>query len=569
MVQESDRNQILELGVQVTETENLKMVADYWRGQLAGASPARFLAKPSATYIPRANESRQHIVQLPQDDRLESKLTLSQCILLAWAIILGAYVESDDVIFGVTITSPEAPVSGIEKRSGTKTVTMPLRVRLSRKVTVQAALQSIQELVMAMVPFEQTELHEIKRLIPEAVMAFDFETLLIIQQPRTTDLGTIQALGDEPPSAQLPFSGFGLAIECALLEDKTGVKVSAHVDTNLLDPAQTDNIIQQFDHMLRHICENPTHQLGNLEKLGPADVTQLKRWNEKIPVSANRTLHDLIQDKCRQEPMAQAVWSSDGEMLFTELDELSSRLARHLQTLGVKQDMILPFYARKSLLSAVIILGILKSGGACVSLDPNQPARRLHHIVSTVKAAFMLFPDYKSDWTPMVDIESIVVTRSWLDSLPGATDLEWNRNPGSAAFVVFTSGSTGTPKGIVLDHNALTSSILAHGPFLRVTNETRMLQFASPAFDLYIYEHMTTLVMGGCICIPSEHQKMNEPVQFTCKSNANATMITPTALKAIAGGEIIPSIKDISLAGEQIAPDIMAWGSSARLFNGK
>lgn len=72
-------------------------------------------------------------------------------------------------------------------------------------------------------------------------------------------------------------------------------------------------------------------------------------------------------------------------------------------------------------------------------------------ILSTVKAAFMLVPDYKSGWAPMVGIESIVVTRSWLDSLPGATDLECNRNPGSAAFVVCTSGSTGTLKGFVID----------------------------------------------------------------------------------------------------------------------
>lgn len=96
-----------------------------------------------------------------------------------------------------------------------------------------------------------------------------------------------------------------------------------------------------------------------------------------------------------------------------------------------------------------------------------------------------------------------------------------------------------------------------------------MLQFASPAFDLYIYEYMTTLIMGGCICVPSKHEKMNEPAQFTCKSNAKAGMITPTALRTIAGSEILPSIKDISLAGEQIVPDIIAWSSSAGIFNGK
>lgn len=556
---QSDRTQML----------NLEKAAGYWRGQLAGVSPTSFLAKPSATYIPQAAESRKHLVQLPQGDRKESEFPLSNCIRLAWAIILGAYVESDDVLFGVTITGRDVPVPGTEKTSDTKTEIIPLRVRLNPKSTVQAALQSIQEQAMAMATFEKTGLQGIKRLVPEAVIVFDIETLLVIREPETPGLGTVQTLGNEPPGAPLAFGGFGLVIECTLLEDRTSLRVSAHVDTNMLDPDQAGNIIQQFGHTLRHICDNPTHQLCNLERLGPADITQLRKWNEKIPMSANRTLNDLIQDRCREQPMAQAVWSSNGEMLFTELDELSSRLARHLQTLGVKEDMILPFYARKSLLSAVVILGILKSGGACVSLDPNQPARRLNHIVSTVKSAFMLVPDCKSDWSPIIDMESILVTRSWLDSLPGATDLEWNRNPGSAAFVVFTSGSTGTPKGIILDHNALASSILAHAPFLRVTQQTRMLQFASPAFDLYIYEHMTTLVMGGCLCVPSEHEKMNQQAQFTCESNANATMITPTALRAIAGNEIIPGIKDITLAGEQIAPDMITWGSSARLFNGK
>lgn len=90
MVQESDRNQILELNAQVPETENLEKVAEYWRRQLAGASPASFLANPSATYIPRATESRKLLVQLSQHDREEPELTLSHCIWLAWAIVLGA-----------------------------------------------------------------------------------------------------------------------------------------------------------------------------------------------------------------------------------------------------------------------------------------------------------------------------------------------------------------------------------------------------------------------------------------------------------------------------------------------
>lgn len=110
-------------------------------------------------------------------------------------------MESDDVVFGVTVTSPDAPATGTEKMTGTTLATMPLRVRLNRKLTVQAALQSIQEQIMTMVPFEQTEIQKIKRLVPDAVMALDFETLLIIQESKTTGLGTVQALGAEPPRA--------------------------------------------------------------------------------------------------------------------------------------------------------------------------------------------------------------------------------------------------------------------------------------------------------------------------------------------------------------------------------
>lgn len=183
--------------------------------------------------------------------------------------------------------------------------------------------------------------------------------------------------------------------------------------------------------------------IGDIDRISPEDIEQLQSWNEKLPKAADCTLHKLVQRQCIIQPTAQAVCSSDGGLTYSELDDLSSRLAQHLRSNGIKQVTVVSLFIRHSFLSAVAILGVIKCGGACISLDAAQPPGRLNQIIHKVKARLALTTSSQSHLTHKIEIQSVMLTRSWLNQLAPTKDFQPSSNTNNAAFLVSTSGSTG------------------------------------------------------------------------------------------------------------------------------
>ena len=65
----------------------------------------------------------------------------------------------------------------------------------------------------------------------------------------------------------------------------------------------------------------------------------------------------------------------------------------------------------------------------------------------------------------------------------------------------FTSGSTGTPKGVVITASSLDYVLKNSIERFNVSNSTKLLAVASPAFDFSIFELLLPLVAGGTVCI--------------------------------------------------------------------
>lgn len=546
--------------------QNNKEASAFWRDQLSGAPPATFPVKRLATYTPWASASRKHLVRLPSSQS-DCDFTLSTSIRLAWALILGEYMQSGDVIFGTTLTGRNAPVTGIEKITGPVIATVPLRIRLNYQDTVNCAMQKIQEQAIAMLPYEQTGLQNIRRLGPDIADICDFQTLVVVQPPVMPSEGAILQKCDKQPDAGFAFGSFGLVLECTISNDRKQVTVNADVDADMLDPEQVEHILRQFGHVLSQLCQHPNRQLTDIVVISPEDVAEVCRWNAKMPSAVDRTLHDLFQDQCRAHPMAPAICTSLEGLSYAELDDLSSRLARLLQRLGIGREMVIPLFVGNSCLSAVAILGVLKSGGTCACLDLGQPKQRLYHILREVDAKIALIVGSESQLLIEAGIDYIPLTRSWLEDLPRPANSEWPRDSTSAAFLIFTSGSTKAPKGIVVEHGALASGVLSFVTFCGLGLGCRMLQFASSVFDAFIHEHLTALLAGGCICVPSEHEKWNAMAEFASKTKPNFAIMTSTALRSIG---TIPSMQLIAIGGEPIDPDVVnLLKSSARLVNGK
>ncbi|THC87964.1 hypothetical protein EYZ11_012591 [Aspergillus tanneri] len=123
--------------------------------------------------------------------------------------------------------------------------------------------------------------------------------------------------------------------------------------------------------------------------------------------------------------------------------------------------------------------------------------------------------------------------------------------PGDPVYAVFTSGSTGKPKGVVIQHSSFCSSALGHGKLFGLSSGSRVFQFSSHAFDVSITDHLTTLIMGGCICVPSENDRQNCPARAANDLGVTFADLTPSVARMLCPSRI-STMKTVVLSGEVV-----------------
>ena len=126
------------------------------------------------------------------------------------------------------------------------------------------------------------------------------------------------------------------------------------------------------------------------------------------------------------------------------------------------------------------------------------------------------------------------------------------------AYILFTSGSTGKPKGVITCDRSLCSSMYAHAKGTGIKRNSRAFQFAAYTFDAMVAEIFTILIHGCCVCVPSEEDRMNNPVSFI-NQMINWVMLTPTFLRLLTP-DLIPTVKTVVMVGEAVRKDhIDTW----------
>ncbi|KAG8416322.1 putative NRPS-like protein biosynthetic cluster [Metarhizium acridum] len=152
--------------------------SEFWRNEFEGLSCGQFPPLPSAHYVPSIDSFLEHTLALRG---LSSDFTISTIVRLAWAAVISSYSSSDEVVFGTTVAGRSAPVPGIENMTGPTIATVPIRVHVDPNMRIKDALEDIRTRGTQMIRFEQAGLQSIRSLSPEAALACQFQSLLVIQ----------------------------------------------------------------------------------------------------------------------------------------------------------------------------------------------------------------------------------------------------------------------------------------------------------------------------------------------------------------------------------------------------
>lgn len=103
---------------------------------------------------------------------------------------------------------------------------------------------------------------------------------------------------------------------------------------------------------------------------------------------------------------------------------------------------------------------------------------------------------------------------------------------------------------------------------MHINSSSRVLQFANLTFDAGVMEVLTTLIVGGVICIPTDTERMNDISGAIKRMNVNWMFSTPS-LASTLDPETLPSLKTLTLGGEAVGPaDILKWKRKICVING-
>lgn len=155
-------------------------------------------------------------------------------------------------------------------------------------------------------------------------------------------------------------------------------------------------------------------------------------------------------------PNAPALTSERQTLTYGELDKLASKVGRRLIRNGARPEQVVGVYLERSVQAIVALLGILKTGAACLPISCDTPKERVEYMLADSRAA-MVIAGSEVTGLPS-EVKVLPVGTGDAEESAGVDAPGWNTTADNIAYVVYTSSATGSPKGVMRTHRAILSS---------------------------------------------------------------------------------------------------------------
>ncbi|HLM43702.1 MAG TPA: condensation domain-containing protein, partial [Myxococcaceae bacterium] len=452
--------------------QELGAAREFWRASLAGfTSPSRVGVDrgPVTGGLPERREKRAHLspeqVAALQELSRRHEVTLSTCLLGAWALLLRHHTGEDDVVFGNTVSGRPATLPGVEETVGMFINTLPVRARVPRGESVGEWLRALQGWLLELRQHDYSPLVEVQRWSEVPIGTPLFETLVVVENLRVgAALGTSAAGLEIRDPRSYELDSFPLAL---IVDPQRGLGLHLFHDERRIDGADAERLLAHFQRLLVGLTESGERPVAELSPLDEAERGRvLREWNATaVERGAGVGLAALFEAQVARTPEAPAVVMGAARLTFRELDARANQVAHRLRRMGVGPDVRVGLCVERSVELVVGLWGILKAGGAYVPLDPGYPPERLRYMLEDSGAGVVV--------TAGGAAEGLVGPGQRLLRLDGEAEalraesespVSGGAGPEHLAYAIYTSGSTGRPKAVMVRQGAVANLVEAlHG----------------------------------------------------------------------------------------------------------
>lgn len=473
---------------------------EFWRTKLAAAPPACLRPRSIRKNLNATGIVRRILVIAPQITAGLRQLAKSaqaplKSVLLALHLrVMSQLTGRREVMTGL-ITNGRLEQPDGDRVVGLFLNTVPLQIKLgseSWRELARLTFQAEQELW----PFRRYPLAEMRSLLGTTPFdtAFNYVNFHVYNQLRGQD--ELRITGWKNPS---DLTYFPL---CAYFtEDPVGSRLLFYLDYDrtLFESSEIERIINYYEKAFALAATEPEAIAVNQDLRSEAELAAEHEWNQaaKNDKQPTRTTLQLFEAWAARKPESTAVVSGAKILSYAEINASANRLARCLRELGVTNNVPVGVRVDRTPELLIAILGILKSGGAFVSLNPTLPDKRLSDIeLDCGLKVIVVAESHSAEATPGV----IEVPVTGVDLNSYSTDNpDYDISFADLAYVMYTSGSTGRPKGVEITHGNLVNVLLSVGDQIAISEADKWLAVTSISFDISVLEFLLPLISGAQI----------------------------------------------------------------------
>ncbi len=241
----------------------------------------------------------------------------------------------------------------------------------------------------------------------------------------------------------------------------------------------------------------------------------------------------------------ETVWS------YAEVEAAANRLAWWLIRRGIGPDRLVVLHLERSPELVVLILAVLKAGGAYLPLDPALDTAALADRLRAAAPALIV-----SDTVAAFPAGEGGLALPPAEVSAAAAEGDTARPPCPAeahhlAYAIFTSGSTGRPHLVGVAHRNVTHVIGYSCAALFVPEDLRFVPFIdSISADACVHQLFTTLGLGGTLLV---ERGIASLLRSPWLAQITALGTTPSVLIGLLEvAELPPAIRVLTLGGEVI-----------------
>ncbi len=558
--------------------EVLEQQLAYWKQQLGGTLPVLALPLDRPRPPVRTTRTAHEDITISEDVRAALKqigqqesATMFMTLLAAFKLLLFRLTGQSDILVGTPIAGRSR--AEFESLIGFFVNTLVLRTDLSGDPTFRELVQRVRGVSLGAYKYQDFPFEKlVDELKPDRDPSLTplFQVMFLFEQAAEEAI-ELSGLQFTEARAQVESGKFDLTLGMG----ESGEELSGMLryNTDLFNAGTVKRFVGCFKTLLKGIAENPDRRISQFALLSAEESSQLlEQWNQTAVSFPDRCAHELFEEQVERRPEATALVFGEQRLSYRELNAKANQLAHYLRGLGVGPDVLVGILMERSVEMIVAILGVLKAGGAFVPIDPSYPAERIEFMLADADFSLLLTQEnLTSPWSAVpwhrFSTSGVTVYQSGAKA-PHSREMPISTTPDNLAYAIYTSGSTGRPKGVLLQHRGLTNLALAQAEAFAVSEDSRVLQFASLSFDATVSEIFKTFLSGATLVIATAESLMPVTPLLNVLREQRITMVTlPPTVLAILPNNDLPDLRTVISAGEACSAELAAsWSSDGRRF---